>query len=74
VNLTSEQIMAVREGEPVSLVLPEVGEACVLLRRDVYEQAANSAKADLPSPLGVARLVAAVAGEEDLDSYQQYKR
>jgi len=72
--LTGEQILAVREGEPVSLILPEVGEACVLVRQDVYEQVKNSAEADLPSSLGVSRLMAAVADEEDLDSYQQYKR
>jgi hypothetical protein len=73
-TLTSEQILAVREGEPVSLVLPEVGEACVLLRQDVYEQAKRSAEADLPSSLGISRLMAEVAGEDDLDSYQRYKR
>ena len=73
-NLTSEQVLAVREGEPISLVPPEVGEACVLLRRDVYEKAKNSTADDLPSSLAVSRLMAAVAGEEDLESYQQYKR
>ena len=73
-NLTSEQILAVREGEAISLVLPEVGEACVLLREDVYEQVKNSADADLPSSLAVSRLMAALADEEDLESYQQYKR
>lgn len=37
-NLTSEQIQAIREGAPVPLVLPEVGEECVVLRRDAYEK------------------------------------
>jgi len=73
-NLTSEQALAVREGEPISLVPPEVGEACVLLRKDVYEKVRNTTADDLPSSLAVSRLMAAVEGEEDLDSYQQYKR
>jgi hypothetical protein len=73
-NLTSEQVLAVREGEPISLIPPEVGEACVLLRKDVYEKVRNATADDLPSSVAVSRLMAAVAGEEDLDSYQQYKR
>ena len=73
-TLTSEQILAVREGEPVSLVLPEVGETCVLLRQDIYEQVKDSAESELPTSLGISRLMAAVADEEDLESYQQYKR
>jgi hypothetical protein len=73
-NLTSEQVLAIREGEPISLVPPEVGEACVLLRKDVYEKVKNTAADDLPSSLAVSRLMAAVAGEEDLESYQQCKR
>ena len=73
-TLTSEQILAVREGEPVSLVLPEVGETCVLLRQDIYEQVRTPPESELPTSLGISRLMAAVADEEDLDSYQQYKR
>ena len=73
-NLTSEQVLAIRGGEPISLVPPEVGEACVLLRKDVYEKVKNTTADDLPSSLAVSRLMVAVAGEEDLESYQQYKR
>ena len=73
-NLTSEQVLAIRDGEPISLVPPEVGEACVLLRKDVYEKVKNTTADDLPSPLAVSRFMAAVAGEEDLESCQQYKR
>ncbi len=73
-NLTSEQVLAIREGEPISLVPPEVGEACVLLRKDVYEKVKNTTADDLPTSLVVSRLMVAVAGEEDLESYQQYKR
>ena len=73
-NLTSDQVLAIREGESISLVPPEVGEACVLLRKDVYEKGKSTTADDLPSSLAVSRLMAAVAGEEDLESYQQYKR
>jgi hypothetical protein len=34
--LTTEQIEAVKNGEPVAISPPEVGEDCVLLRADVY--------------------------------------
>ena len=30
-NLTSEQIQAIRQGEPVRVILPEIGEECVVL-------------------------------------------
>ena len=36
-QLTSGQIQAVRQGEPVRVVPPEIGEECVLLRAGVYE-------------------------------------
>jgi hypothetical protein len=35
-NLTAEQVVAVQDGQPVSVVPPEVGAECVLLRADVY--------------------------------------
>jgi len=74
-NLTNEQVQAIREGEPVPVVPPEVGEECILLRRDVYERAKQAGENDLPSSLAISRMVRAVAGdEEDLDIYQQYKR
>jgi hypothetical protein len=37
-TLTTEQIAAVKEGEPVTVTPPEVGEACILVRADVYAQ------------------------------------
>ena len=74
-DLTSEQVQAIREGEPVPVVPPEVGEECIVLRRDVYERVAQAGEDDLPSSLTISRIVKAVAGDEDdLDSYQQYKR
>jgi len=40
-NLSSDQIQALKEGEPVQVVPPEVGQECVLLRRDVYDRIAH---------------------------------
>jgi len=37
-NLTSEQIQAVKQGVAVSILPPEVGEQCVLVRKDVYQR------------------------------------
>lgn len=72
-NLTSEQVQALRAGEPIAVVPPEVGEECVILRKDVYQRV-QQALDDLPSPRSIARLMQAAAGDEDLDSYQRYKR
>lgn len=35
-DLTHEQIQAIREVVPVPILPPEVGEKCVLVREDVY--------------------------------------
>jgi hypothetical protein len=40
-NLTAEQVIAVNEGQPVSVTPPEVGAECVLLRADVYARIKN---------------------------------
>ena len=40
--LTSEQVQALKEGEPVTLSPPEVGEECVLLRADVFSSGSAS--------------------------------
>jgi len=37
-NLTDQQIRAIKEGEPVPVLPPEIGEECVMLRKDVYER------------------------------------
>jgi hypothetical protein len=36
-NFTSEQIQAIRQGEPVRVVLPEIGEECVAVRAADFE-------------------------------------
>jgi hypothetical protein len=38
-NLTTEQIHAIKEGKPVRVIPPEVGQECVVLRADVYQRA-----------------------------------
>ena len=63
-NLTSEQVRAVREGAMVPIVPPEVGKECVLILRDVYEQIQHTLEDDMPSPLAISRMIAA-AGDED---------
>jgi hypothetical protein len=70
-NLTHEQVQAIREGEPIPVVPPEVGEECILLRRDVYERGKQTVEADLPSSHAISGLMQAAATDEDLDSYQQ---
>lgn len=39
-DFTNEQIRAIKEGEPVPVVLPG-GEQCVVVRKDVYERIAH---------------------------------
>ncbi len=79
-NLTNEQVQAIREGEPVRIVLPEVGEECVVLRSDAYEKIKCLFYGDSePDPARFYPLVSAIMAEDDaddpaLDSYQKYKR
>jgi hypothetical protein len=73
-NLSNEQVQAIRDGEPVPVVPPEVGEECILLRRDVYERAKQTVDDDLPSPRAIAGLVRATADEDEFDDYREYKR
>ena len=44
-TLTSEQIQAVQCGEPVPIIPPEIGQECVMLRRDVYDQLRQTSEA-----------------------------
>jgi hypothetical protein len=73
-DLTSEQVQAIREGEPVPVVPPEVGEECIVLRRDVYEHVKQTLDDDLPTSHAVARLVQATVEDEPFDDYREYKR
>ena len=79
-NLTSEQVQAIREGVPVSVVPPEVGEECVMLRKDAYEKIKHLLDDDSDAdPARFYPLVSAIMAEDDaedpaLESYQKYKR
>jgi hypothetical protein len=57
VNLTSEQIRAIRDGEAVSIFLPEVGEECVIVRRDVFERLKQAMEDDLPTSRSISRMI-----------------
>jgi hypothetical protein len=79
-NLTSEQVQAIREGEHVPIVPPEVGEECIVLRRDAYEKIKHLiCDDDNVDPARFYPLVSAIMAEDDaedpaLESYQKYKR
>ncbi len=79
-NLTNEQVQAIREGSHVRVVPPEVGEECVVLRSDAYERIKGLVYDDSEAdPAGFYPLVNAIMAEDDandpaLDSYQKYKR
>jgi hypothetical protein len=79
-NLTSEQVQAIREGEPVRIIPPEVGQECVVLRGDAYEKIKHLFYDDSATdPAKFYPLVSAIMAEDDaddpaLDSYQKYKR
>ncbi|MGO8747335.1 MAG: hypothetical protein ACLQNE_15220 [Thermoguttaceae bacterium] len=47
-NLTSEQVQAIREGAHVPIVPPEVGEECVLIRRDAFDRIMHLVYDDSP--------------------------
>ncbi len=78
-HLTNEQVQALREGEPVAIVPPEVGEQCVLLRMDAYEKMKHLVYDDSQAdPSQFYSVVSAVMAEDDandpaLESYQKYK-
>lgn len=73
-DLTTDQVQAVRQGEPVPLVPPEVGEECILLRRDVYERVKQAVADELPTSRAIAGLVRATLEDDEFDDYREYKR
>ena len=77
-NLTNEQVLAVRDGTPVPIIPPEVGEECVVLRRDVYEKLNGASNERDFDPARLYSLVGQIMAEDDandpsLESYQKYK-
>ena len=73
-DLTTEQVRAIREGEAVQVIPPEIGEACILLRMDVYERVKGVVEDDLPTSLAIGRLVRATLEDDQFDDYQEYRR
>jgi hypothetical protein len=71
-NLTNEQVQAIREGESVPIVPPEVGEECILLRKDVYDRVV--AGDHLPTSRAIAGLVRATLEDDPFDDYREYRR
>jgi hypothetical protein len=57
-NLTEAQVEAVKLGEPVRVVAPEVGSECVVVRADVFDRLRNLLYDDAPlSPDEKSRLL-----------------
>jgi hypothetical protein len=73
-NLTNEQVRAIRDGESVPIVPTEVGEECVLLRRDVFERVRRTAEDDLPTSRAIAGLAGATLDDDPFDDYREYRR
>jgi len=71
-TLTNEQVPAIREGESVRIVPPEVGEDCILLRSEVYDRVV--ALDDLPTSRATAGLVRATLEDDPFDDYRDRRR
>lgn len=63
-ELSSEQVQAIREGQPVPVMPPEVGQECVLVRKDVYGRVKEGATDDRPASLVSAGGVPAAREDE----------
>ncbi|MDB5385833.1 MAG: hypothetical protein JWM11_1479 [Planctomycetaceae bacterium] len=72
-NLTIEQIEAVKDGELVRIADSEIGFDCVVLRADVYERVKTRA-ADCSDPRETYAAVLKVldANDESTDQYLEY--
>ena len=73
-QLTSEQVRGIREGDAIPIVPPEVGEECILIRRDVYEWVKEVAEDELPTSRAIAALVRATVEDDEFDDHRQFKR
>jgi hypothetical protein len=76
-NLTIEQLSAVRSGAPVAIDDPEIGTECVLLRADVFQRIESLLSCDSEFLLREAHpMINEIMREDDendpwLESYQQ---
>lgn len=62
-NLTSEQIQAVKSGDTVPVLPPEVGEECVLIRRDTFDRMMRFVIDDSPVTDEEAAMLGRESGE-----------
>lgn len=62
-NLTNKQIRAVKGGDPIPIVLPEVGEECVLIRRDAFDRMTRLMYNDSPVTDEEAAMLGRESGE-----------
>lgn len=47
-DLTSEQVQAIKEGATVPVIPPEVGEECILIRREAFDRLIHLVYDDRP--------------------------
>ncbi|WLD13250.1 hypothetical protein [Planctellipticum variicoloris] len=79
-QLTREQLQAVRSGEPITVNDPEIGPECVLVRADVFTGMKGLLYDDSEfSPREAYPLVDRLMAEDDaddpaLESYQSYRQ
>lgn len=77
-NLTGEQLQAVKEGAALRLPVPQLAMECVVVRSDIYARVQSVVADDVPE-YAVAALVEAGMREYDdhdplLESYQTYRQ
>ena len=77
--LTTQQIEAIRDGQPVTIQPPEIGADCILVRADVYARIGALLTDVEMDPRDAYPHVDRVmadddAGDPTLDDYQHYQR
>jgi hypothetical protein len=78
-NLTNEQVQAIKQGEPVRVVLPEVGEECVVLGARAYADVVHAMEGIDPKqayPLidETRRDGYSSPGMDDYDRYEEHRK
>ncbi|HJT36005.1 MAG TPA: hypothetical protein VJ783_28540 [Pirellulales bacterium] len=76
-QVTSDQIQAIRQGEPVRIASQEDGLECVVIRADIYDRV-SALLDDSLSEADVGLLIERTMHEDDLqdpllESYQKYR-
>ena len=78
-DFTAEQIQAIREGEPVRIMLPEIGQECVVLRAADFEEIGRFSEETDPNQAYPAIDEAwrddwEFPGMEDYDRYEEHRK